>query len=268
MIKGFLFVCLWCLTFPRCLFLDAFYSDYNDLHSFILLLRYLFPLLNNDRRYPLHWCRHLYSDWSGLCPHYRYQHRLTHHSDVILMGHGSAGCTYCSLPPVILFWMTLTLHVFLLLPVTLYICHVFCTVCLQHFVMFTLKKSTSPVCCYPLSSCFWWFLPTWFFSLTLPIGMNGKSILSAMGRHTPEHSSVMNTTGSGATTSPSSSRTSSLRSGTGQHTPGGCNQLPCTQVKASEVSSNALNPNTGPARSPVSPKLSPGDLAASSYHLP
>lgn len=129
-------------------------------------------------------------------------------------------------------------------------------------------KSTSPVCCYPLSSWFWWFLPTWFFSITVPIGMNGKSILSAMVRHTPEHSSVMNTTGLGATTSPSSSRTSSLRSGTGQHTPGGCHQLPCTQVKASEVSSNALNPNTGPARSPVSPKLSPGDLAASSYHLP
>ncbi|XP_056884234.1 diacylglycerol kinase beta isoform X1 [Takifugu flavidus] len=83
-------------------------------------------------------------------------------------------------------------------------------------------------------------------------GMNGKSILSAMGRHTPEHSSVMNTTA--ASTSPSSSRTSSLRSGMGQQTPGGCHQLPCTQVKASEVSSNALNPNTGPARSP---KLSP-----------
>lgn len=96
-------------------------------------------------------------------------------------------------------------------------------------------------------------------------GMNGKSILSAMGRHTPEHSSVMNTTGSGATTSPSSSRTSSLRSGMGQPTPGGCHQLPCTQVKASEVSSNALNPNTGPARSP---KLSPGDLAALSYYSP
>lgn len=98
--------------------------------------------------------------------------------------------------------------------------------------------------------------------------MNGKSILSAMGRHTPEHSSVMTAAGSGATTSPSSSRTSSLRSGMGQHTPGGCHQLPCTQVKASEVSSNALNPNTGPARSPVSPKLSPGDLAALSHHLP
>lgn len=145
-------------------------------------------------------------------------------------------------------------------------CFLYCMSATFHHVYS--KKSTSPVCCYPLSSCFWWFLPTWFFSLTVPIGMNGKSILSAMGRHTPEHSSVMNTTGSGATTSPSSSRTSSLRSGTGQHTPGGCNQLPCTQVKASEVSSNALNPNTGPARSPVSPKLSTGDLAASSYHLP
>lgn len=115
---------------------------------------YLFPLLNNDRRYPLHWCRHLYSDWSGLCPHYRYQHRLTHHSDVILMGHGSAGCTYCSLPPVILLWMTLTLHVFLLLPVTLYICHVFCTVCLQHFIMFTLKNQPALCAIIPFTLVF------------------------------------------------------------------------------------------------------------------
>ncbi|KAG7219718.1 hypothetical protein INR49_018881, partial [Caranx melampygus] len=86
-------------------------------------------------------------------------------------------------------------------------------------------------------------------------GMNGKSILSAMGRHTPEHSG---TAGSGATTSPCSSRSSSQRSGTGGHTPGGPHRSPCTQVKTSEgSSSNALTPNAGPARSPVSPKLSP-----------
>uniref|UniRef100_A0AAQ5ZVE3 Diacylglycerol kinase n=1 Tax=Amphiprion ocellaris TaxID=80972 RepID=A0AAQ5ZVE3_AMPOC len=89
------------------------------------------------------------------------------------------------------------------------------------------------------------------------LGMNGKSILSAMGRHTPEHSAVMNTPGSGATTSPCSSRSSSQRSGTGCHTPGGPHRSPCTQIKASEASSNALSPNTGPARSPVSPRLSP-----------
>lgn len=90
-------------------------------------------------------------------------------------------------------------------------------------------------------------------------GMNGKSILSAMGRHTPEHSAVMSTAGSGATTSPCSSRSSSQRSGTGAHTPGGPHRSPCTQVKTTESSSNALTPNAGPARSPVSPKLSPGE---------
>uniref|UniRef100_A0A8D3DW32 Diacylglycerol kinase n=1 Tax=Scophthalmus maximus TaxID=52904 RepID=A0A8D3DW32_SCOMX len=93
------------------------------------------------------------------------------------------------------------------------------------------------------------------------LGMNGKSILSAMGRHnTPEHSCVMSASGSGATTSPCSSRSSSQRSGTGGHTPGGPHRSPCSQVRTSEVSSssgNVLTPNAGPARSPVSPKLSP-----------
>ncbi|KAL0184201.1 hypothetical protein M9458_019897, partial [Cirrhinus mrigala] len=50
--------------------------------------------------------------------------------------------------------------------------------------------------------------------------MNGKSILSAMSRHTPENSAGI-TPGSGATTSPCSSRSSSQRSGTGGHTPRG-----------------------------------------------
>lgn len=98
-------------------------------------------------------------------------------------------------------------------------------------------------------------------SVSMPTGMNGKSILSAMGRHTPEHSSVVSTAGSGATTSPCSSRSSSQRSGMGAHTPGGPHRSPCTQVKTSEASSNALTPNTGPARSPVSPKLSPGEVS-------
>ncbi|XP_008326189.1 diacylglycerol kinase beta isoform X2 [Cynoglossus semilaevis] len=91
-------------------------------------------------------------------------------------------------------------------------------------------------------------------------GMNGKSILSAMARHTPEHSGVVSIAGSGATTSPCSSRSSSQRSGTGGHTPGGSHLSPCARVRTSEVSgssSNVLTPNSGPARSPVSPKLSP-----------
>lgn len=107
-----------------------------------------------------------------------------------------------------------------------------------------------------------------FLSLVyVPTGMNGKSILSAMGRHTPEHSSVMSTAGSGATTSPCSSRSSSQRSGTGAHTPGGPHRSPCTQAKTSEGSSNALTPNTGPARSPVSPKLSPGEVSYTETRL-
>uniref|UniRef100_A0A3B4G876 Diacylglycerol kinase n=1 Tax=Pundamilia nyererei TaxID=303518 RepID=A0A3B4G876_9CICH len=99
-----------------------------------------------------------------------------------------------------------------------------------------------------------------------PITMNGKSILSAISRHTPEHSSVMSTVGSGATTSPCSSRSSSQRSGTGAHTPGGPHLSPCTRVKTLEGSSNALTPNPGPAKSPVSPKLSP-ERTHSEKHL-
>ncbi|XP_060785921.1 diacylglycerol kinase beta isoform X2 [Neoarius graeffei] len=78
------------------------------------------------------------------------------------------------------------------------------------------------------------------------LGMNGKSILSAMGRHTPEHpAGVMS--GSGATTSPCSSRSSSQRSGTGGHTP---HRSP----KPSAGSScNAL----APSKSANSPRLSP-----------
>ncbi|KAM9343877.1 LOW QUALITY PROTEIN: diacylglycerol kinase beta [Pholidichthys leucotaenia] len=88
-------------------------------------------------------------------------------------------------------------------------------------------------------------------------GMNGKSILSAMSRHTPEHSGAMGTPGSGATTSPCSSRSSSQRSGTGAHTPGGTRPSPCSHAKPSECAGNTLMPNAGPTRSPVSPKRSP-----------
>ncbi|CAL8371311.1 unnamed protein product [Arctogadus glacialis] len=91
-------------------------------------------------------------------------------------------------------------------------------------------------------------------------GMNGRSILSAMGRHTPEHGGVMAAAGSGTTASPCSSRSSSQRSGKGAHTPlGGSQRSPCTHGRPGDVSSssNGLTPNTGLAPSPVSPRLSP-----------
>lgn len=90
------------------------------------------------------------------------------------------------------------------------------------------------------------------------LGMNGKSILTAMGRHTPEHSIVMATCSGAVSTSPCSSRSSSQRSGTGAHTPRGSYHSPaCTQAKLSTgSSSNALTPT--PAKSPASPRLSPG----------
>lgn len=94
-----------------------------------------------------------------------------------------------------------------------------------------------------------------------PPGMNGKSILSAMGRHTPEPPGVAAAASSGAAAaSPCSSRSSSQRSGTGPRTPGGAQRSPCTQVKTSEGGGNALTPNARPARSPASPKRSPGEI--------
>ncbi|XP_065107532.1 diacylglycerol kinase beta isoform X2 [Paramisgurnus dabryanus] len=86
------------------------------------------------------------------------------------------------------------------------------------------------------------------------LGINGKSVLSAMGRHTPEHSTGI-TPSSGATTSPCSSRTSSQRSGTGGHTPRGPNRSPGTQPKhlAGSSSSNAL----ALSKTTNSPRLSP-----------
>ncbi|XP_010767116.1 diacylglycerol kinase gamma-like, partial [Notothenia coriiceps] len=94
-------------------------------------------------------------------------------------------------------------------------------------------------------------------------GMNGKSILSAMGRHTPDHSAVMTAASS---TSPCSSRSSSQRSGKGAQTPGGPHRSPCSQVRSSEAGCNALTPNSGPGRSPASPKLSP-ERSRSEKHL-
>ncbi|XP_073701153.1 diacylglycerol kinase beta [Garra rufa] len=85
-------------------------------------------------------------------------------------------------------------------------------------------------------------------------GMNGKSILSAMSRHTSENSAGI-TPGSGATTSPCSSRSSSQRSGTGGHTPRGPHRSPGTQPNpsASSSSSNAL----ALSKTTNSPRLSP-----------
>ncbi|XP_026865374.1 diacylglycerol kinase beta isoform X1 [Electrophorus electricus] len=86
-------------------------------------------------------------------------------------------------------------------------------------------------------------------------GMNGRSILTAMGRHTPEHSAV-GAPSSSATTSPCSSRSSSQRSGTDGHMPGAPLHSPCAQTKplvASGSSSNALVA----AKSPNSPHHSP-----------
>ncbi|XP_059417799.1 diacylglycerol kinase beta-like isoform X2 [Carassius carassius] len=86
------------------------------------------------------------------------------------------------------------------------------------------------------------------------LGMNGKSILCAMSRHTPENSAGI-TQGSGATTSPCSSRSSSQRSGTGGHTPRGPHRSPGTQPNppSSSSSSNAL----ALSKTTNSPRLSP-----------
>ncbi|XP_036401262.1 diacylglycerol kinase beta isoform X2 [Megalops cyprinoides] len=84
-------------------------------------------------------------------------------------------------------------------------------------------------------------------------GMNGKSILTAMSRHTPEQAAAVMASGSGATTSPCSSRSSSQRSGTGGHTPAGAHRSPCAQPKPSGGGNNAL----ALSKSPASPRLMP-----------
>ncbi|XP_027879514.1 diacylglycerol kinase beta isoform X3 [Xiphophorus couchianus] len=81
------------------------------------------------------------------------------------------------------------------------------------------------------------------------LGMNGKSILSAMGLHTSEHSTTKSAAGSGATTS------SSQHSGTAVNTPGGPHQSQGTQVQPSATSSNALIPKASSSKTPGSPNL-------------
>ncbi|XP_076841431.1 diacylglycerol kinase beta isoform X1 [Brachyhypopomus gauderio] len=85
-------------------------------------------------------------------------------------------------------------------------------------------------------------------------GMNGRSILTAMVRHTPEHSGVV-PPGSGATTSPCSSRSSSQRSGTGGHTLGAPHS-PCAQATP-PVASGSNSNTLVTAKTPNSPHLSP-----------
>lgn len=98
-----------------------------------------------------------------------------------------------------------------------------------------------------------------FFSvpLSFPVGMNGKSILSAMSRHASENSAGI-TPGSGATTSPCSSRSSSQRSGTGGHTPRGPHRSPGTQPKPPVGSSSSSSNALALCKTTNSPRLSPG----------
>lgn len=88
------------------------------------------------------------------------------------------------------------------------------------------------------------------------LGMNGKSILSAMSRHTPENSVGM-TPGSGATTSPCSSRSSSQRSGTGGHTPRGPHRSPSMQPRPPAGSSSSSSNALALSKTTNSPRLSP-----------
>ncbi|XP_069052399.1 diacylglycerol kinase beta isoform X2 [Lepisosteus oculatus] len=87
-------------------------------------------------------------------------------------------------------------------------------------------------------------------------GMNGKSILSAIGRHTPDQGTVM-ASASGATTSPSSSRSSSQRSGAGGSTPGGQQRSPCSQQKPVGGGLGAALSALAPAKTPSAPLLAP-----------
>ncbi|KAK7154030.1 hypothetical protein R3I94_007407 [Phoxinus phoxinus] len=88
------------------------------------------------------------------------------------------------------------------------------------------------------------------------LGMNGKSILSAMSRHTPDNSVGM-TPGSGATTSPCSSRSSSQRSGTGGHTPRGPHRSPSMQPRPPAGSSSSSSNALALSKTTNSPRLSP-----------
>ncbi|XP_016321211.1 diacylglycerol kinase beta-like isoform X1 [Sinocyclocheilus anshuiensis] len=88
------------------------------------------------------------------------------------------------------------------------------------------------------------------------LGMNGKSILSAMSRHTPENSAGI-TPGSGATTSPCSSLSSSQRSGTGGHTPRGPHRSPGMQPNPPASSSSSSSHALALSKTTNSPRLSP-----------
>ncbi|XP_072555951.1 diacylglycerol kinase beta-like isoform X2 [Paramormyrops kingsleyae] len=70
-------------------------------------------------------------------------------------------------------------------------------------------------------------------------GMNGKSIRMAMCRHGPDQGAAI-PTASCVSASPCSSRSSSQRSGTGGHTPGGAHRSPCAQGKDLRGGCNAL----------------------------
>lgn len=118
-------------------YLDTCYSDCNDIHSFILLLPLSLPSLEQ-------WTADARSIDAGISIQTEVACApitgtstgwlvsvMSSYWDMVLLA------VLASFLPVIL-WMTLTLRVFLLLPVPRYICHVFCTVCQQHFVMFTL----------------------------------------------------------------------------------------------------------------------------------
>ncbi|MBN3307504.1 DGKB kinase, partial [Amia calva] len=85
-------------------------------------------------------------------------------------------------------------------------------------------------------------------------GMNGKSILTAMGRHTPDQAAVM-ATASGVTASPSSSRSSSQRSGTGGNTPCGQQRSPCNQQKLTGGGIGAAFSALAPSKTPCIPLL-------------
>ncbi|XP_048872674.1 diacylglycerol kinase beta-like isoform X2 [Brienomyrus brachyistius] len=97
------------------------------------------------------------------------------------------------------------------------------------------------------------------------LGMNGKSIRMAMCRHGPDQGAAV-PTGSGVSASPCSSRSSSLHSGTGGHTPGGAHQSPCAQGKDLRGGCTALPTAQSPEQNNVetsgkgAPLPSPGQV--------
>ncbi|RXM36569.1 Diacylglycerol kinase beta [Acipenser ruthenus] len=83
-------------------------------------------------------------------------------------------------------------------------------------------------------------------------GMNGKSILSAMGRHTPDQTA---TTGGAA--SPSSSRSSSQKSAGGSNTPCAHQRSPCLQQRSAGGGLAAALNSLGPSRMSPASLLNP-----------